>query len=322
MDREREGIAGPSHIPVLAEAVLAWLSVRGDGIYVDCTAGLAGHSTLIASRLTTGRLIALDRDPVSVAIARERLSSFSQAIVLHRNYAELALAMAECGVEGVDGVLIDAGFSSMQLDDARRGFTFQAEGPLDMRLDTTSGLTARDYLARVGEAELARVLKEYGDVGPARRIAAAIVRRRVRGAMETTGDLAGAVSEALDFVTGQPEEVRTVFQAVRIAVNDELRWLEQGMRAAVESLRPGGRLVAIAFHSGEDRIVKNVLRESSRIQRELYPDGRVRALLPARLKVLTAKPVQAGEAEVRQNPRAKSARLRAAERLADQGGVV
>jgi 16S rRNA (cytosine1402-N4)-methyltransferase len=303
------------HIPVLADAALDWLGIRVDGVYVDCTAGLAGHSLLIASRLAGGRLIALDRDMASVEIARERLVGFSNAVVVHGNYGELKAVLGGLGVDEVDGVLIDAGFSSMQLEDARRGFTFQQDGPLDMRLDALSGETAREFLARLGEVELARVLKEYGDVGPARRIAAAIVRRRERGRMETTGDLAGAVCEALDFVSGQPDEIRTVFQAVRIAVNEELRWLRKGLEEAIDVLRPGGRLVAIAFHSGEDRVVKNVLRDASRPRHDLYPDGRIRSTQPPRVRVLTAKPVKPGAVEIARNPRAKSALLRAAEKL-------
>jgi 16S rRNA (cytosine1402-N4)-methyltransferase len=304
-----------SHIPVLADAALDWLDIHPDGVYVDCTAGLAGHSMLIVSRLTVGRLIALDRDPASVEIARERLAGYPNAVVVHGNYGELTAVLAGLGVNEVDGVLIDAGFSSMQLEDARRGFTFQQDGPLDMRLDASSGETARDFLGRVREDELGRVLKEYGDVRPAKRIAAAIVRRREHGRMETTGDLAGAVSEALDFVSGQPAEIRTVFLAIRIAVNDELGWLQKGMEEGIDSLRPGGRLVAIAFHSGEDRIIKNVLRGASRPRRDLYPDGRVKSVRPPRVKVLTAKPVKPGAAEMARNPRAKSALLRAAEKL-------
>lgn len=307
--------AAPSHIPVLADAVLDWLRVKPDGTYADCTAGLAGHAARIGAKLTTGKLIALDRDPESVEIARQRLAEFPGATVVRRNYAELESVLEELGVDGLDGVLIDAGFSSMQLDDARRGFTFQEEGPLDMRLDTSSGPTARKFLASVGEKELARMLKEYGDVRPARRIAAAIVRRRERGAMETTSDLAAAVSEALDFVRGQPNEVRTVFQAVRIAVNEELRWLERGVEVAIDALRPGGRLVVISFHSGEDRVVKNALRDASRPRRDLFADGRVRAVKPPCVKVLTPKPVKPRQAEILQNPRAKSALLRAAEKL-------
>lgn len=305
------------HVPVLADAALSWLRIREDGTYVDCTAGAGGHSALIAERNPRGRLVALDRDPSAVALARQRLEPFPHATVFHRNYAELTEVLAEAGIENVDGILLDAGISSMQLDRPDRGFAFQEEGPLDMRMDPTRGPSAAEFLGRIDEAELARILKEYGDVRPAKRIAAAIVARRRRGGLSTTSDLAGAVAEALPFVRGVPEETRTVFQAVRIAVNDELGGLESCLIQAVDALKPGGRLVAIAFHSGEDRIVKNVLRDASRTQRDLYPDGRVRGVRPPRLKVLTPAPVTPEPEETRRNPRAHSARLRAAERLGD-----
>ena len=306
--------AAGGHVPVLSRAAIAWLRVREDGVYVDCTAGAGGHAFLIASALREGRLIALDRDPAAVEVARARLAGL-RAEVFHRNYGQLAEVLGELGIAKVDGVLCDAGLSSMQLDDAGRGFTFQENGPLDMRMDTTQGTTAERFLAEVDERELVRILKTYGDIRPARRIASAIVARRKRGHLHTTGHLAGAVSEALDFVQGVPRETRTVFQAIRMAVNDETGWLEEGLRQAVDVLAPGGRLVAVSFHSGEDRIIKNVLRETSRMRRELHADGRVRACVPARMKVLTPKPIQPDEEEIRANPRCHSAKLRAAERL-------
>ena len=303
------------HIPVLARAVLDGLRIREDGTYVDGTVGGGGHASLIAEMLTGGRLIAMDRDPESVARAQARLARFPGVTLLHRNYGELAQVLRELGIGLVDGVLIDAGLSSIQLDDPRRGFTFQEEGPLDMRMDTSQGLTAAQYLSHVREDELAETLRSYGDVGPARRIARAIVKRSKSGAMKTTGDLAGAVSEALDFVHGMPEETRTVFQAVRIAVNEEYSWLEAGLRQAIAALAPGGRLAVIAFHSGEDRIAKRVLQDVSRPKEIRWPDGRVRERLAPVARVLTPKPVQPDAEEIRFNPRAHSARLRIGERL-------
>lgn len=303
------------HVPVLAESSLAWLKVRPDGIYVDCTVGAGGHAALIAQHLATGRLLALDRDPVAVDLARRRFAGNSCVTVVHRNYGELREVLRTEGIDRVDGILLDAGLSSMQLDTADRGFTFQACGPLDMRMDTSGGPTAAEFLASVDEEELLRVLKDYGDVGPARRIVASIVARRRARALTTTQDLADAVAEALAFVKGVPQETRTVFQAIRIAVNEELRWLVEGLRQAVTVLRPGGRLVVITFHSGEDRVVKNVMREASRTRRELYVDGRVRETFPPLLKILTPRPETPSEEEIRANPRAHSAKLRAAERL-------
>lgn len=306
------------HIPVLAEEVLYWLRIDPAGTYVDGTAGAGGHSEQIARQLTSGRLIALDRDLEAVARASKRLADFACASVYHANYGAMAAVLAELGIEAVDGILIDAGLSSVQLDDPERGFTFQADGPLDMRMDRTTGPAALEWLKSVTEPELAGVLRQYGDVGPARRIARSICRRRAAQQLERTRDVAEAVAEALDFVAGVPEETRTVFQALRMAVNEELHWLEEGLHQGVGLLRPGGRIVAIAFHSGEDRVVKNVFREESRVQRLTYPDGRVRSVTPARLRVLTPKPVLPGDEEIRSNPRAKSAKLRVAERRVDE----
>lgn len=308
------------HVPVLAGPALGWLRVRDDGVYVDCTVGAGGHAALIAEQARRGRVLALDRDNVAVQAARARLASYPQATVLHRNYAELAAVLEELGIERVDGVLIDAGLSSMQLDTAERGFSFQRRGPLDMRMNPDQGQTARDWLHTTPEGDIARVLREYGDLKPARRIARAIVARRERGEVETTDDLAAAVKEALPHVTAQPEETRTVFQAVRMAVNEELRWLEQGVAAALDCLAPGGRFVAITFHSGEDRVVKQHLQRASRPQRELFPDGRVKAVHPPTMKILTPTPVRPTVEEIAENPRAASARLRAAERLAEYDG--
>ncbi len=299
------------HVPVLAGPAIEWLNVRADGVYVDCTAGAGGHSALIAERLTTGRLVSLDCDLSAVALARERLKAFEHATVVHRNYSELAEVLAELNMGPVDGILIDAGLSSMQLDSAGRGFTFQQDGPLDMRMNPGIGPTAAEYLSAVDEAELARVLKEYGDVPRARTVAKAICSMRP---MATTGDLVAAVRAAFPFVTGVPVEVRTVFQAVRIAVNEELDRLERGLTGAMDALAPGGRLVGITFHSGEDRVLKQALREASRPQRTLLPDGRTGTVTAPRMTLLTNKPVLPADEEIRANPRAQSAKLRAAER--------
>lgn len=302
-------------MPVLPGPALEWLRVRPGGIYIDCTAGAGGHSEEIARRLGPGRLIALDADPAAVAAATQRLKPYPGALVLHRNYSELADVLSESGIEAVDGVLIDAGISSMQLDDPARGFSFQQEGPLDMRLDPGRGMTALDYLRSVEPDELARVLRTYGDVGPARRISRALVDGARAGTIRTTRDLAHAVGTGLGISKAVPDEARTVFQAIRIALNDELARLDSGLRQAVNALAPEGRLVAISFHSGEDKIVKNVLRDNARAIRERHPDGRDRVVHPPRLRVLTPKPIQPDAEEIRRNPRSQSAKLRAAERL-------
>lgn len=283
---------------------------------MDCTAGAGGHAALIAERIGAGRLIAMDRDAEAVALARRRLASYTGVTVVQRNYDELSDLLAELEVTAVDGILVDAGLSSMQLDNACRGFGFQAEGPLDMRMDAGRGDTAATWLSTVTEAELERVLKTYGDVGPARRIARTIATRASMGKMNTTLDLVNAVADALNRVRDVPLETRTVFQAIRIAVNRELESLEKLIGQAIERLAPTGRIVAISFHSGEDRVVKNVLRDAARTQRELSLDGRVLRTIPGVLRILTPKPVTPSLDEIRRNPRASSARLRAAERLA------
>jgi len=215
----------------------------------------------------------------------------------------------------VQGVLIDAGVSSMQIDDPGRGFSLQHEGPLDMRMNPTEGMTALEYLAIVDPDDLATSLRTFGDVGPARRIAKLLSSRAREGRIRTTVDLVRTVQEALSFVRGIPEEVRTVFQAIRIAVNDELSALSCGVEQAIDCLAPEGRIVAISFHSGEDRVVKNLLNREGRPRREFQPDGRLKHESAPRLRVLTRKPVVPDAAEVQQNPRAHSARLRAAERV-------
>ncbi|NUM56084.1 MAG: 16S rRNA (cytosine(1402)-N(4))-methyltransferase RsmH [Candidatus Hydrogenedentes bacterium] len=309
------------HVPVLPGPALEYLRIRPGGTYVDCTVGFGGHAELICRRLTNGRLIALDRDPLAVERARERLKSFGCAEVVQSNYGDLSRVLSELKVGPVDGVLIDAGVSSMQLDDPRRGFSFQYEGPLDMRQDTTQTTTAREFLATCPERALVRVLRDYGDVRPAQRIAKSIVHRRGNHTMNTTFDLRDAVCEALPFVHGTPDEVRTVFQAIRIAVNDEYAHLEAGIRAGVDALAPEGRIVVISFHSGEDRIVKSVFRDASHASRTFRADGRTDTVTPPRLRVLTPKPITADDEELIANPRAHSAKLRAAERIREDAAA-
>ena len=304
----------PLHVSVMAEQVVEWLGVHPDGIYLDCTVGAGGHARRILERCTGTRLVGLDRDPAAIEAARECLVKTGRATLVHRNYDELAQVLAELAIERVDGVLIDAGISSMQLDTPERGFSFQQDGPLDMRMDPSQGPTAADYLADVDPATLTAALRTCGDVKPAGRIARLVVERARQGRLETTGQLVQAIADALPFVTGVPAEVRTVFQAIRIAVNDELGGLDRALEQAIEALAPEGRIVVISFHSGEDRIVKSRFREASRARRVLRPDGRLDHVVPAVLRVLTRRPVTPGEQEIQANPRAASAKLRAAVR--------
>lgn len=303
------------HTPVLAGPVLEWLRIRPDGVYVDCTAGGGGHAELIAGRLEGGRLIALDRDPLAVRLAGERLARFAGVRVVHANYDRLRQVLLECGVNTADGILLDAGVSSMQIDDPTRGFSLQDDGPLDMRMNPTEGQTALEYLKGVDPDELTRVLRTYGDVGPAGRVARVLSRQAREGTLRTTRDLVRAVQESLSFVRGIPEEVRTVFQAIRIAVNNELGSLEAGLSQAIDCLSAGGRLAVISFHSGEDRIVKNAFNAAARPKREFHADGRTKTVQEPLIRVLTRKPVLPEQEEIRANPRSHSAKLRVAERL-------
>lgn len=302
------------HIPVMASEVLAALRIHPAGTYVDGTAGAGGHSSLLAQQLSGGRLLALDRDPSAVALARDRLRDYPWAKVVQANYSDLARVLREEGIGPVDGVLIDAGCSSMQLDQRERGFSFEGDGPLDMRMNPEADLPASAMLRGMNETELAEMLKEYGDLRPAKRIAKAIAARAQRGALVTTEDLVAAVKEALPFVGGIPDEVRTVFQAVRIAVNEELTHLSLGVRAAMEALAPGGRLAVLTFHSGEDRVVKRAMQEAAREQRHYRPDGRLLDKVAPTVTLVTRKPIEPGEDEMKRNPRSRSAKLRVVER--------
>jgi len=260
-------------------------------------------------------VVAIDRDPVAVALTRERFRGTPGVTVLQGDYGDLGHLVDAVGLAQVDGILIDAGLSSMQLNDAGRGFSFQQSDPLDMRMDTSRGKTAAEYLAHVGEDELADVLRMFGDVPRARAIARAVCARRTANPIRTTDDLVAAIKDAFQFVSGVPEETRRIFQAIRIAVNDELASLTKALDSGIGLLRSGGRLVVISFHSGEDRIVKQVFQRESRPRRQLHPDGRLQAEISPRMMVLTKTPIRPSEDEIRDNPRAHSARLRAAERL-------
>ena len=281
------------HIPVLLNEALESLAIRPDGTYVDATFGAGGHSAAILERLgSQGRLIAFDVDPAAHAAAD---LSDPRLQLVHANFRALASALSERGIERIDGALFDLGVSSMQLDNAERGFSFQGDAPLDMRMDPTAGESAADYIAQASERELADAIFQYGEERSARRIAHAIKRNLPR----TTGELARIVSGAVHR-PGKRERIHPAtrtFQALRIVVNDELAALDAGLDAAASVLRPGGRLVAISFHSLEDRIVKTRLRDDPR------------------LRPLTRKPVSAGLEEQGRNPRARSAKLRVAERV-------
>jgi 16S rRNA (cytosine1402-N4)-methyltransferase len=297
---------GSGHVPVLLKEAIDFLAVKRGGTYIDATVGLGGHSSEVAKRLgAPGHLIGLDKDPAALEIAQSKLVAGHQSSVasedwptvtlLHRSFAELADNGRQTTV---DGILADIGISSTQLNDAARGFSFQADGPLDMRMNTLSGLTAEQVVNQEDEVTLANLIYEFGEERRSRRIARAIVRSRP---IRTTAQLAEIVSAAARSMKHERIHPATLtFQALRIFVNRELDDLKDLLQAAPQVLKTGGRLVIISFHSLEDRIVKDFLRDG--VKQGHY-------------KLLTKKPVRPGEEEIDRNPRARSAKLRAAERV-------
>lgn len=305
------------HLPVLSQEAPEALVSRPDGLYVDGTFGRGGHSRLILERLAPeGRLIAFDRDPEAVAAAR-RIED-ARFTIVHAPFSAMRGELARFGVAHVDGVFLDIGVSSPQIDDPERGFSFRFDGPLDMRMDTTAGETAAEWLARASMEEIAEVLADYGEERFARRIAAAIVERRRTTPLRTTGELARLVESAVPKnrrdATQHPA-TRT-FQAVRIAVNHELDELKGALEAAGGLLAPGGRLAVISFHSLEDRIVKRFFERTGHPERGLDP----RLPLPAGFNAdpwfTGARRILPSKAEAEENPRARSSVLRVAERTA------
>ncbi len=306
-----------THQPVLLDEALEGLAIRSTGTYLDGTFGRGGHAAAILERLgSTGRLYAMDKDPEAVQAAQERFGRDVRFHMERGSFAMLGQLARKQGIAGrVDGVLLDLGVSSPQLDDARRGFSFLNDGPLDMRMDPDSGVSAAQWLMESGEAEIARVLKEYGEERFARRIAQAIVRARAEQAIATTRQLAEIIAAAVPSRERHKNPATRSFQALRIQVNQELQELESALEQAVEILAEGGRLAVISFHSLEDRIVKRFLRKESRGE-ELPLDLPVTGgPQPGRVR-LVGKAIRAGEAELAANPRARSAVLRVAERLA------
>ena len=301
------------HTPVLLHEALDALNVRPGGTYVDCTFGRGGHSRALLVRLGSGgRLVALDRDLAAVTAARDIVDE--RFTIVHAAFADLRRALAGLGVHAADGVLLDLGMSSAQIEHADRGFSFRRDGPLDMRMDTSQGDTAAGWLAGAGEREIAEVIGRYGEERFAKSIAAAIVAARARAPIASTQQLAAIVAAAVRTrEAGQDPATRT-FQALRIHVNQELAQLSLVLPQCAELLRPGGRLAVISFHSLEDRIVKQFMREESK--RDRMPPGlpvRASELAPARLRVV-GKPLRPSTEEVAANPRARSAILRVAER--------
>lgn len=309
-----------AHEPVLLDAVLNALNLRADGVYVDATFGRGGHATAILQRLgKSGRLLAMDQDPQAVAVAEQELAGDRRFFIKRGPFSMLRSMLQEMGLMGqVDGILLDLGVSSPQLDSAERGFSFRRPGPLDMRMDPERGESAADWINRADEVELARVIRDYGEERFARRIARTIVAERAQSPIETTDRLAAICARAVRTREPGKDPATRTFQAIRIHINRELQELESVLPQAVEALDEGGRLAVISFHSLEDRMVKRFLQKEARGD-EYPPDLPIpQSALKPSLRIV-GKPVRADDDEVRHNPRARSAVLRVAERIGGEG---
>ncbi len=308
------------HVPVLLEESLAFLDLERGGTFVDCTLGLGGHSEAMLEREPRARVIGIDRDLDALGRARTRLARFGGRFrAVHAEYSDLAEVLGELDEPKVAGILADLGVSSMQLDLGIRGFSFRSNGPLDMRMDTSCGLTAADVVRSYSEEELEKVLRDYGEERQARRIARSITKQREQRPLETTGDLRETVISAVGeprrvYGRRQPIDPATrTFQALRIEVNQELAGLEKLLDQSMQQLETDGRLVVISYHSLEDRIAKTALRAAARGEvDEVTGSARVETRL---IELLTKKPVRPSDQEVETNPRSRSGRLRAARRI-------
>lgn len=306
------------HVSVLLEECIEGLNIRPDGIYVDCTLGGAGHSSRIAAKLTTGRLIGIDRDTVALAAAGERLAPWMDRVTLvHDSFGHLESILKNLNIPQVDGILMDLGVSSPQLDDGERGFSYMADAPLDMRMNREDPLDAREIVNAWPYEELKRILYTYGEERYAPQIAAAICRHREERPIETTLELVEIIRSAMpaSALREKQHPAKRSFQALRIAVNDELGDLERVLAAAIPALAPGGRLAVITFHSLEDRIVKTAMADAAKgcTCPPTFPVC-VCGKKP-KVRKITSKPITAAEEELADNPRARSAKLRICEKL-------
>ena len=306
------------HVSVLLDECIEGLNIRPDGIYVDGTLGGAGHPSHIVKRLTTGRLIGIDRDPVALKAASERLAPYMDRVTLvHSNFCEIASVLKDLNIDGVDGILLDLGVSSPQLDDGARGFSYMTDAPLDMRMNYEDALSAYEVVNTWPQEELKRILYDYGEERYAPQIAAAICRRREERPIQTTLELVDVIRGAMPAAALREKQhpAKRSFQAIRIAVNDELGSVEKVMRDAVPCLNRGGRLAIITFHSLEDRIVKTGMVAASK-GCTCPPNFPVCVCgKKPQVKLVNKKPIVSGEEELERNPRARSAKLRVCEKL-------
>ena len=306
------------HVSVLLEECIQGLSIKPEGIYVDGTLGGAGHSSRIAAKLTTGRLIGIDRDPVALRVAKERLAPYEKNVTLvHSNFCEIAQVLKDLNIPGVDGILLDLGVSSPQLDDGERGFSYMVDAPLDMRMNSEDSLNAEIVVNTWPQEELRRILYTYGEERYAPQIAGAICRRREEKPIKTTLELVDIIRSAMPAAALREKQhpAKRSFQAIRIAVNDELGSVEKVMEDAIPLLNPGGRLAVITFHSLEDRIVKTAMAAASK-GCTCPPSFPVCVCgKKPQVKLISRKPIVASEMELEENPRSRSAKLRVCEKL-------
>ena len=306
------------HVSVLLDECIEGLNIKPDGIYVDGTLGGAGHSSQIAKRLTTGRLIGIDRDPVALKAAGERLAPYADRVTLvHSNFCEIAQVLEDLNIEGVDGILLDLGVSSPQLDDGSRGFSYMADAPLDMRMNSEDTLSAYDVVNSWSFEELKRILFDYGEERYAPKIASAICKKREEKPIETTLELVDVIRGAMpaQALREKQHPAKRSFQAIRIAVNDELGSVEKVMKDAIPCLNHGGRLAVITFHSLEDRIVKTAMASAAK-GCTCPPSFPVCVCgKKPQVQVITRKPIVSTDEELERNPRARSAKLRVCEKV-------
>ena len=317
-DRNAEADQLYGHKPVLLDECLEALAIKPDGIYLDGTLGRAGHSLEIVKRLTTGRLIGIDRDETAIAAAQERLADYADRVTLvHSNFDRVGEILNELGIDGADGMLFDLGVSSPQLDDAGRGFSYRHDAPLDMRMDRTAALCAREVVNEWPYEELRRILFAYGEERYAPLIAKHIVQKREEAPIETTLQLAQIIKAAMppSALREKQHPAKRSFQAIRIAVNGELDALPPMLEAAADKLHTGGRLAVISFHSLEDRVIKQTMQALA-TGCTCPPNFPVCVCgKKPKMKLISRKPIVSGEAELAYNPRARSAKLRVAEKL-------
>ncbi len=307
----------PTHVPVMVQAVIDYLIAGNGGVYLDCTVGLGGHAAeMLKATSPDGRLIGIDTDDQALALAKENLSSYKGRVsLIHGNFSDLSQILDQQSVSEIDGILMDLGVSSLQLDTPERGFSFRRPGPLDMRMDQTAGQPVSHDLNRKRADELAEIIRDFGEERWARRIAAGIVKARKKSPIRTTEQLAEIVERSVPRSSRRIHPATRTFQSLRIYKNRELTNLKNGLEQAVSALKPGGRLCVISFHSLEDRIVKHTFRA---LERGCVCPPRAPVCMCGRkpeLKVLTKRPIIPQEEEIRANPRCRSAKLRAAAKL-------